>query len=96
MNRSVTVASVKVFAIAMKKLIRERKTLEARLKRVVEDVADLTRGERSEAVEDVELLTELDSVDQIWAAYLIVHKQMLELCEDEEEDEILSQFETFD
>nr|XP_029716863.1 uncharacterized protein LOC115260110 [Aedes albopictus] len=80
----------------MKKLIRERKTLEARLKRVVEDVADLTRGERSEAVEDVELLTELDSVDQIWAAYLIVHKQMLELCEDEEEDEILSQFETFD
>nr|XP_029728573.1 uncharacterized protein LOC109397738 [Aedes albopictus] len=80
----------------MKKLIRERKTLEARLKRVVEDVADLTRGERSEAVEDVELLTELDSVEQIWAAYLIVHKQMLELCEDEEEDEILSQFETFD
>nr|XP_029717309.1 uncharacterized protein LOC115260536 [Aedes albopictus] len=80
----------------MKKLIRERKTLEARLKRVVEDVTDLTRGERSEAVEDVELLTELDSVDQIWAAYLIVHKQMLELCEDEEEDEILSQFETFD
>lgn len=58
----------------MKKLTRERKTLEARLDRVVQNVDALRQDE---TVEDVELLTELDSVEQIWATYLVVHHSLL-------------------
>ncbi|XP_053686784.1 uncharacterized protein LOC128736332 [Sabethes cyaneus] len=64
----------------MEKLIRERKSLEPRIKRVAETV----KGLETQAVDEIEVQTELEVLGDIWIAYGTVHKRILDICEDEE------------
>lgn len=61
----------------MEKLIRERKSLEPRLNRVLEIVAKL----EPEAAEAIDVITELEMLGDIWAAYSSVHKRILDISE---------------
>ncbi|XP_055543010.1 uncharacterized protein LOC129728587 [Wyeomyia smithii] len=63
----------------MDRLIRERKSLEPRLKRISETVEKI----RPEAVDEIDLQTELDALSEVWMAFCGVHKKILDLCEEE-------------
>lgn len=64
----------------MEKLIRERKSLDPRIKRVSEMVVKL----EPEATEETEVQTELEVLGDIWAAYCSVYKRILDASEDDE------------
>ncbi|XP_055543437.1 uncharacterized protein LOC129728988 [Wyeomyia smithii] len=64
----------------MEKLIRERKSIEPRIKRVAEAVKKL----ETEAAEETEVQTELEVLGEIWAAFCTVHKRVLDACDDED------------
>ncbi|XP_055543544.1 uncharacterized protein LOC129729089 [Wyeomyia smithii] len=63
----------------MDRLIRERKSLEPRLKRISETVEKI----RPEAVDEIDLQTELDALSEVWMAFCGVHKKILDLCEED-------------
>lgn len=77
----------------MDKLLRERKSLDARMERAVKQVQKLLK---SENLDDVDVETELDNLLEIWTAYLSVHKRMVDSCKDDEMDEILQHQSTFE
>ncbi|XP_058816696.1 uncharacterized protein LOC131679970 [Topomyia yanbarensis] len=64
----------------MEKLIRERKSLEPRLKRVSDSVLKF----KPETAEEVDVQTELDALHDIWAAYCSVHKRILDASANDE------------
>ncbi|XP_055543506.1 uncharacterized protein LOC129729051 [Wyeomyia smithii] len=64
----------------MEKLIRERKSIEPRIKRVAEAVKKL----ETEVAEETEVQTELEVLGDIWAAFCTVHKRVLNACDDED------------
>ncbi|XP_058827180.1 uncharacterized protein LOC131687146 [Topomyia yanbarensis] len=64
----------------MEKLIRERKSLEPRLKRVHDTVVKI----QPEAAEEIDVQSELDTLNDIWAAYCSVHKRILDACTNDE------------
>lgn len=64
----------------MDKLIRERKSLEPRIKRISDVVAKM----KPEEAEEVDVQTELDALGDVWAAYCAVHKRILGVCEDDD------------
>ncbi|XP_055604177.1 uncharacterized protein LOC129752419 [Uranotaenia lowii] len=77
----------------MEALVRERKSLDSRLKRSIES---LTRLQGSEETEELDIQTEIDNLQKIWNDYLLVHKRMIETCKDEEVDGILEHLENFE
>lgn len=77
----------------MDKLLRERKSLDARLTRAVQNVLKLGKNED---IDDVDIQTELDNLLEVWAAYLSVHKRMVDICSDEEMDDILKHQSSFE
>ncbi|XP_055622584.1 uncharacterized protein LOC129766143 [Toxorhynchites rutilus septentrionalis] len=64
----------------MEKLIRERKSLDPRLKRVSDMVTKL----EPETAEEIEIETELDVLGGIWSAYCSVHKRILDVSDNDE------------
>ncbi|XP_055527752.1 uncharacterized protein LOC129720317 [Wyeomyia smithii] len=64
----------------MEKLIRERKSIEPRIKRVAEAVKKL----ETEAAEETEVQTVLEVLGDIWVAFCTVHKRVLDACDDED------------
>ena len=77
----------------MDKLLRERKSLDARLDRARQNVEDLCKNE---SVDDVDIQTVLDNLLDVWAAYLTVHQRMMDNCNDEELEEILQHQSSFE
>nr|XP_029729214.1 uncharacterized protein LOC109404959 [Aedes albopictus] len=65
----------------MDRLVRERKSLEPRLKRIADTVEKI----RPEAAEEVDVQTELDALSEVWAAFCAVHKKILDISEEEED-----------
>ncbi|XP_055542601.1 uncharacterized protein LOC129728208 [Wyeomyia smithii] len=63
----------------MDKLVRERKSLEPRLKRISEALEKL----RGTDAEEVDVQTELDALNEVWAAFCAVHKRILDVGEDD-------------
>ncbi|XP_055631989.1 uncharacterized protein LOC129771893 [Toxorhynchites rutilus septentrionalis] len=63
----------------MDKLIRERKSLEPRLKRI----SDIVGKIKPDEVEEIDLQTELDVLSEVWMAFCTVHKKILDMCENE-------------
>nr|XP_029715673.1 uncharacterized protein LOC115259283 [Aedes albopictus] len=62
----------------MDRLIRERKSLEPRLKRISDTVEKI----RPEAAEEVDVQIELDALSEVWAAFCAVHKKILDVVKD--------------
>ncbi|XP_058817221.1 uncharacterized protein LOC131680524 [Topomyia yanbarensis] len=67
----------------MDKLVRERKSLEPRLKRISETVEKF----RPEEAEEIEVQIELDTLSEVWAAFCAVHKRIVDASENDEEYE---------
>lgn len=70
----------------MDKLVRERKALDARIERAKQNVHSLCK---KEGIDEVDIQAELDNLLETWAAYLSIHKRMVDNCSDEQMDEIL-------
>ncbi|XP_055522606.1 uncharacterized protein LOC129716796 [Wyeomyia smithii] len=64
----------------LKKLIRERKSLEPRIKRVSDVVMKL----EPEAAEEIDVQMEIETLNDIWASYCSVHKRILDVSEEDE------------
>ncbi|XP_053686518.1 uncharacterized protein LOC128736060 [Sabethes cyaneus] len=79
----------------MDKLVRERKSLEPRMKRIAEVVAKI----KPEEAEEINVQAELDALNDVRASYSAVHKKIVEHCEDDKSyDEAVSrqgQFEDY-
>ncbi|XP_062557924.1 uncharacterized protein LOC134222785 [Armigeres subalbatus] len=67
----------------MDKLIRERKSLEPRLKRISDAAAKI----KPEEAEEVEVQSELDALCEVWAGYGALYKRIIGACDDGEEYE---------
>lgn len=63
----------------MDKLVRERKSLEPRIKRI----SDVVSRIKPEVAEEVDVQTELDALAEVWAGYCAVHKKILDHCVDD-------------
>ncbi|XP_055622776.1 uncharacterized protein LOC129766281 [Toxorhynchites rutilus septentrionalis] len=75
-------------AIVFGKLFREKKSFDARLKRVDYNVKKFCEeGE----IDDVDIQSELESLQNIWNGYLNVHKRMVNVCVDSEMDTVLDE-----
>lgn len=71
----------------MDKLIRERKSLEPRLKRIAETAVKIKPLE----AEEVDVQIELDALCEVWASYGTLYKRIISACEnDVEYDEAVS------
>ncbi|XP_062540962.1 uncharacterized protein LOC134209004 [Armigeres subalbatus] len=67
----------------MDKLIRERKSLEPRLKRIEDVVTKL----KPEDVEEIDIQSELDALSEVWSIYCIVHKKIMDATVEEDKYE---------
>ncbi|XP_055522538.1 uncharacterized protein LOC129716725 [Wyeomyia smithii] len=70
----------------MDKLLRERKSLDARLNRVSLNYEQLRKNAD---LDEIDIQTELDNLLEIWKLYLSVHKRMVDCSSDEEMNEVL-------
>ncbi|XP_058449300.1 uncharacterized protein LOC131429265 [Malaya genurostris] len=77
----------------MDTLVRERKSLESRLARVKRT---LTRFHSSEELEEIDIQTELDNLQEVWIGYLSVHKRMVETCKEDDMDAMLDHLACFE
>ncbi|XP_055632920.1 uncharacterized protein LOC129773346 [Toxorhynchites rutilus septentrionalis] len=80
-------------AIVFGKLFREKKSFDARLKRVDYNVKKFCEEDE---IDDVDIQSELESLQNIWNGYLNVHKRMVNVCADSEVDTVLDEMSNFE
>ncbi|XP_058816985.1 uncharacterized protein LOC131680282 [Topomyia yanbarensis] len=77
----------------MDSLVRGRKSQESRLDRIKKIFA---RFRASEELDDIDIQTELDNLQEVWSGYLSIHGRMVEVCKDTEIDDLLDQLANFE